>query len=218
MVVNVVVVNKYIYYFSNQKDIFIKFGIGKNSIDTFLLNTFKYIAMDRSQVKVKKSMGLLDNKFVFYFVSVVGIGSLINFCYTMDIMSIGLFTATVCIASLFTQNMTAILLISIVVSSIFKNSTIEGFKKKGGGKGKSVKKMAKKATKVAKKAGKKAAKKAGNKAGKKAAKKAGMKKIKEDAEKAEGELDEEIDKEFNDDGDDDEEAADELADLFGNND
>ena len=82
----------------------------------------------------KKSNGLLQNKPVFYFVSVLALANVIQLSYMSDYMSIGLFLAAALITSLYSKNPTVIILISIIISNIFKIGNKEGFRKKKGGK------------------------------------------------------------------------------------
>jgi hypothetical protein len=75
----------------------------------------------------------LQNKLLFYLILVLAIANVIQFWFMSDVMSIGLFVVTGLITSVFvSKNMTVIILISIIIANIFKNTSIEGFKRKSG--------------------------------------------------------------------------------------
>ena len=98
-----------------------KLGGGGSTKIYILFVAVKYIykAMEKSRTLWKTSKELLQNKLLFYFILVLAIGNVIQFWYISDLMSIGLFLVTGLITSLFSKNMTVIILISIIIANIF---------------------------------------------------------------------------------------------------
>ena len=87
----------------------------------------------RSEDLTKISTDLIKNKFVFGFVCLLALGNLIQFIYSGDIRLIGVFIVSGFLTSFFSQNMTVIMIISMVVANVCSIGTaekVEGFKKK----------------------------------------------------------------------------------------
>lgn len=75
---------------------------------------------------------ILQHKYFFYLMSFLAIANVIQFCYMGEFLSVILFIATGLISSLFLNNNTVIILISICIANIFSSFTSkEGYGKRG---------------------------------------------------------------------------------------
>lgn len=88
---------------------------------------------------IKKSSLVMQNNFVFYFVLLIAVLNIAQFCYMNDAKSIGVFIVTGFIVSFFSKNNTVIILISMIIANMFSGVSREGFKKVKKPKGKKTK-------------------------------------------------------------------------------
>lgn len=78
---------------------------------------------------LKKSSLVMQNNFVFYFVLLIAVLNIAQFCYMNDAKSIGVFIVTGFVVSFFSKNNTVIILISMSIANMFSRVSREGFKK-----------------------------------------------------------------------------------------
>lgn len=79
-----------------------------------------------------KTKTLLQNKYLFYFMLVLAIANIFQFCYFGDVTGIVLFIITCFISSLYFKNKTVIIVISIFIANVFSLLGKEGFGLKKG--------------------------------------------------------------------------------------
>lgn len=79
----------------------------------------------------KMSHAILHNKFVLYFIFVLAVGNLFQFVMMNNLLAAIVFILVGLLTSFFSKNMVVIMVVSMVVSNIFKYGTnirMEGFR------------------------------------------------------------------------------------------